>query len=179
MKIKDALGKFIAENREAFDAQMPPEKVWHEIEKALPKDKKHVFWNSVTLWRAAALVLLGLSSYLLASKNYLPPNKQEIVEIQGFNDLEIYYSSQISEKMDMVHRYQSSTGLSEDEITQNLKKLEAMYLVLKDEMKRRPSQDVRDALVLNLLVRIDLINQQLNKLDKTVEISEKQKNIQS
>ena len=48
----------------------------------------------------------------------------------------------------------------------NLKKLEAMYLVLKDEMKRRPSQDVRDALVLNLLVRIDLINQQLNKLDK-------------
>ena len=68
--------------------------------------------------------------------------------------------------MDLVRHYQLSTGLTEDEITQNLKKLEAMYLVLKDEMKRKPSQDVRDALVLNLLVRIDLINQQLNKLDK-------------
>jgi len=40
-------------------------------------------------------------------------------------------------------------------------------------MKRRPSQDVRDALVLNLLVRIDLINQQLNKLDKPTAPVEK------
>jgi hypothetical protein len=124
--------------------------------------------NSVSFWRAAAIVLLGLSAYLLITRNYSKSNKQEIAEAQGFSDLEKYYSTQISEKMEMVHRYQSSTGLTEDEITQNLKKLEAMYLVLKDEMKRRPSQDVRDALVLNLLVRIDLINQQLNKLDKPV-----------
>src|SRR5262249_887621 len=123
--------------------------------------------------RAAALILFGLSAYLLTTRNYAHPNKQEIAEIQGFNDLETYYSSQISEKLDMVHRYQSTTGLTEDEITQNLKKLEAMYLVLKDEMKRRPSQDVRDALVLNLLVRIDLINQQLNKLDKPVPADRK------
>ena len=112
------------------------------------------------------MIFFGLSAYLLISKNYSRPNRHEIAEIQGFNDLETYYSSQISEKMDMVHRYQSTTGFTEDEITQNLKKLEAMYLVLKDEMKKRPSQDVRDALVLNLLVRIDLINQQLNRLDR-------------
>jgi hypothetical protein len=179
MKTKDSLGKFIAENREAFDAQNPPENTWNKIEGALPKSSKQVFWSAVSLWRAAAVLFFGLSAYLMIAKHYSRPNKQEIAEIQGFNDLEIYYSSQISEKMDMVHRYQSSTGLTEDEITQNLKKLEAMYLVLKDEMKRRPSQDVRDALVLNLLVRIDLINQQLNKLDKPATGSDKEKNIQS
>jgi len=54
-----------------------------------------------------------------------------------------------------------------------------MYLVLKDEMKKRPSQDVRDALVLNLLVRIDLINQQLNKLDKPDTVKPTEKKIQS
>lgn len=166
MKAKDSLGKFIEENREAFDGQSPPEGAWKKIEASLPGRGRQVFWNSVTLWRAAALVFFGLSAYLLITRNYSRPNRQEIAEIQGFNDLENYYSLQISEKMDMVHRYQSTTGLTEDEITQNLKKLEAMYLVLKDEMKRRPSQDVRDALVLNLLVRIDLINQQLNKLDR-------------
>jgi hypothetical protein len=164
--MKDSLGKFINENREAFDSQIPPEKAWNKIETTLPKASKQIFWNSVSFWRSAAVILLGLSAYLLIPKNYSRQNKQEVAEIQGFNDLETYYSSQISQKMDMVHRYQSSTGLTADEITQNLKKLEAMYLVLKDEMKRRPSQDVRDALVLNLLVRIDLINQQLNKLDK-------------
>ena len=177
--MKDSLGKFINENREEFDSQVPPESVWNKIETALPKASKQIFWNSVTFWRAAALILFGLSAYLVVSKNYSRPNKQEIAEIQGFNDLETYYSSQISEKMDMVHRYQTSTGLTEDEITQNMKKLEAMYLVLKDEMKRRPSQDVRDALVLNLLVRIDLINQQLNKLDKPDTGKSAEKKIQS
>jgi len=177
--MKDSLGKFINENREAFDSQIPPEDAWHKVETALPKAPKQIFWNSVSFWRVAAMILFGVTAYLFISKNHYRPNKQEIAEIQGFNDLEIYYSSQISEKMDMVHRYQSSTGLTEDEITQNLKKLEAMYLVLKDEMKRRPSQDVRDALVLNLLVRIDLINQQLNKLDKPDTSKLTEKKIQS
>ncbi len=176
--MKDSLKKFIQENRAAFDTQTPPENSWQQIEAALPKASRQIFWNSTSFWRIAAMVLFGLSAYLLISKNYSRLNKKEIAELQGFNDLEIYYSTQISEKMDLVHRYQSSTGLTEDEITQNLKKLEAMYLVLKDEMKRMPSQDVRDALVLNLLVRIDLINQQLNKLDKP-EVSLLNKKIQS
>ncbi|HLZ17266.1 MAG TPA: hypothetical protein VKQ08_09505 [Cyclobacteriaceae bacterium] len=175
--MKDSLGKFIAENRESFDSQMPPESTWKKIENSLPGEKKRLFLDSVTFWRAAAIVLFGLSAFLLVSGNYNRASKQDIAEIQGFSDLENYYSSQISEKMDLVHRYQLSTGLTEDEITQNLKKLEAMYLVLKDEMRRRPTQDVRDALVLNLLVRIDLINQQLNKLDKPM--GSKPKSIQS
>ena len=158
--------EFIDRNREAFDVQLPPEDAWQKIEKTLPQVSKQVFWNSVSLWRVAAAIFFGLSAYLFVAKNYSRPNKQEMAELQGFSDLEIYYSSQINEKMDLVHRYQVQTGVMEDEVTQNLKKLEAMYLVLKDQMKRRPTQDVRDALVLNLLVRIDLINQQLNKLDK-------------
>jgi hypothetical protein len=176
--MKDSLRKFIAENREAFDSQMPPEGAWKEIENSLPWRMRPLFLASVTFWRAAAAVLFGLSAFLLVTGNYSHVSKQDIAEMQGFSDLENYYSSQISEKMDLVHRYQSSTGLTEDEITQNLKKLEAMYLVLKDEMKRRPNQDVRDALVLNLLVRIDLINQQLKKLDKPAG-NNKPKSIQS
>ncbi|MBI1770473.1 MAG: hypothetical protein HYR67_19060 [Bacteroidetes bacterium] len=162
----DSLKEFITKNREAFDSQTPPEKLWQKIESALPKFQKQVFWNSVSFWRAAAVVLLGLSSYLFFVKNNSKTEKQDVAALQGFNDLENYYSSQIAEKMNLVSRYQSQTGLTEDEVTQNLKKLEAMYLVLKDELGKRPTQDVRDALVLNLLVRIDLINQQLNKLDR-------------
>jgi hypothetical protein len=177
--MKDSLKKFIDENRAAFDSKTPPENAWHEIEATLPKVSKQAFWNSVSFWRVAAVLLLGLSVYLLISKNNPRPNKQEMAELQGFNDLEVYYSAQISEKMDLVHRFQSQTGLTEDEITQNLKKLEAMYVVLKDELKKKPTQDVRDALVLNLLVRIDLINQQLHKLDHPVGEAPKPKSIQS
>ena len=169
----DSLKEFVNKNREGFDAQTPPENAWQRIEATLPKFSKQVFWNSVSLWRAAAIVLLGLSSYLLFVKNNTAAEKQDVAALQGFNDLEIYYSSQIAEKMNLVSRYQSQTGLTEDDVTQNLKKLEAMYQVLKDELRKRPTQDVRDALVLNLLVRVDLINQQLNKLDKPEKSDQK------
>src|SRR6478736_2477403 len=122
--MKDSLEKFVQQNREAFDDQMLPENSWNRIENALPKVSKQIFWNSVSLWRASAIIFFGLSAYLLVSKNYSRPNKQEIAEIQGFNDLENFYSSQITEKMDMVHRYQSSTGLTEDVINQQLNKLD-------------------------------------------------------
>ena len=169
----DSLKEFIDKNREGFDAHTPPENEWQKIAVNLPRFSKQVFWNSVSLWRAAAIVLLGLSSYLLFVKSGPKVEKQDVSALQGFNDLEVYYSSQIAEKMNLVSRYQSQTGLTEDEVTQNLKKLEAMYQVLKDEMRKRPTQDVRDALVLNLLVRVDLINQQLNKLDKAKKSDQK------
>src|ERR1041385_1852993 len=169
----DSLREFINKNREGFDAQTPPENAWQKIEAALPKFSKQIFLNSVSFWRAAAIVLLGLSSYLFFTKAAPKIEKQDVAALQGFNDLEVYYSSQIAEKMNLVSRYQSQTGLTEDEVTQNLKKLEAMYQVLKDEMRKRPTQDVRDALVLNLLVRVDLINQQLNKLDKPEKTDQK------
>jgi hypothetical protein len=50
-----------------------------------------------------------------------------------------------------------------------------MYNVLKEEMKTSPSQKVKDALVLNLLVRIDLLNQQLHKLEKEYKKGEDKK----
>ena len=68
--MKDSLQKFIQENREALDSQTPPENSWKQIESALPKISQQIFWNSVSFWRVAAMVLLGLSVYLLISKNY-------------------------------------------------------------------------------------------------------------
>jgi hypothetical protein len=50
-----------------------------------------------------------------------------------------------------------------------------MYHVLKEEMKTSPSQKVKDALVLNLLIQIDLLNQQLH----TIETGEKEKKEES
>jgi hypothetical protein len=49
-----------------------------------------------------------------------------------------------------------------------------MYHVLKEEMKSHPSQKVKDALVLNLLVRIDLLNQQLHKIEVGEKAIEKE-----
>ena len=71
--------------------------------------------------------------------------------------------SEISSKVRLIDRFEGSEGLNG--FTQNFQQLDAMYMVLKEEMKNHPSAKVREALVLNLLIQIDLLNKQLDKLD--------------
>ncbi len=164
--MKDSLKDFVDQNREGFDDRQPRETSWRKIEDNL-SGRSFSLWNSVSIWRVAAILLFGATSYLFLSQKYVKTNRTEEAQLQGeFVDLESFYSTQLSEKKELITRYQSETGLNEDEVTQNLQKLEAMYQVLKMEMHNRPSQDVKDALVLNLLIRMDLLNQQLKKLDK-------------
>jgi hypothetical protein len=80
-----------------------------------------------------------------------------------FTDLESYYSNQIAEKVELIHDF--DRGDEHEQFTQDFQKLDAMYQVLREEMKARPSTKVKDALVLNLLVRIDLLNLQIKKLE--------------
>ena len=160
--MKDRLEEFIRHNREAFDDKEPSEKVWTNINASLAMRRTSV-WNSVALWRAAAVVFMVLCGYLLIPKTADHSIAKDNMSAE-FDDVEAFYFRQISEKVEMIDDFQKSEGLNG--FTHDFQQLEAMYMVLKEEMKSRPSQKVKDALVLNLLVRIDLLNQQLHKLEK-------------
>ncbi len=161
--MKDRLEDFIRENRAAFDDKEPSEKVWRNINASLGLRRTGV-WNSLMLWRAAAVVFMVLSGYLLIPKGTEAPIAAKDNVSSEFDDVEAFYTRQISEKVEMIDEFQKSEGLNG--FTHDFQQLEAMYMVLKEEMKTSPSQKVKDALVLNLLVRIDLLNQRLHKLEK-------------
>jgi hypothetical protein len=158
--MKDELEDFIGKNRKAFDDQEPSEKVWSIIERSLGFQRHASLWNSVALWRAAAVIFMAVTAFLLLPKDQSA--KQQLA-LKEFSDVENFYIQQISEKTDMIEEFKRSDGLNG--FTNDFRQLEAMYLVLKDEMKNHPSQKVKDALVLNLLVRIDLLNQQIHRLE--------------
>ena len=158
--MKDKLEDFIRQNRESFDDQQPPDRVWKNIEGTVNFSTKSA-WNSVALWRAAAVIFMALSAYLLIPKGSAVPTQD--IALKEFNDVETFYVNQISEKVELIDEFQRNEGLNG--FTQDFQQLEAMYMVLKEEMRTSPSQKVKDALVLNLLVRIDLLNQQLHKLE--------------
>ncbi|HYG19519.1 MAG TPA: hypothetical protein VD816_11355 [Ohtaekwangia sp.] len=166
--MKDQLEDFIRENRNAFDDQEPPAKVWKNIAGSF-RNGRNGWWNSVGIWRAAAIVFMAITVYLLVPKNTTPPNAE--LALKEFTDVEAFYVQQISEKVDLIDAFQKNEGLNG--FTQDFKQLEAMYMVLKEEIKTRPSKKVKDALVLNLLVRIDLLNQQLGKLEKEFDKADK------
>jgi hypothetical protein len=158
--MKDHLKDFIQQHRDAFDDREPSSKVWNGIASSL-RFSQQSWWNSVALWRAAAIVFMVLSGYLLVPKQTATQNALALKE---FSDVETFYTQQISHKVDLIGEFKKSEGLNG--FTHDFQQLEAMYLVLKEEMKSRPSQKVKDALVLNLLVRIDLLNQHLQTLEE-------------
>lgn len=169
--MKDELENFINQNRNAFDDKEPSQNLWKGIERSLKLSERTSVWNSVTLWRAAAIVFMVLSVYLLIPKK--EADKNTTVAMKEFTDVEQFYIEQISEKTEMIQEFQRNDGMNG--FTNDFQQLEAMYMVLKEEMKSSPSQKVKDALVLNLLVRIDLLNQQLHKLDKVYKSEEPKK----
>lgn len=159
--MNDQLKDFINKHRDEFDHRTPSGRVWASIQRQLPTTG---WWHSVVIWRAAAMLLAALSVYLYFSHPVVPkPLAKGNLQME-FHDLESFYTMQISEKVALIENME---GDWDDEVfTQDIQKLDAMYQVLRDEMKSRPSEKVRDALVLNLLVRIDLLNQQIQQLEQ-------------
>lgn len=159
--MSDKLKDFIKNNRDEFDNREPSDRVWDGIRKGISSKAGTSLWNSVSVWRGAAMIFLGLSIYLFASNK--PEQKKELSNLQvEFRDLESYYGGQIAEKVAFIDNL---NGYEDNLFTQDVQKLDAMYEVLREEMKTRPSEKVKDALILNMLVRIDLLNQQIKKLE--------------
>jgi hypothetical protein len=162
--MKDQLEDFIRQNKNAFDDKEPSDYNWSKINSEL--FERVSIWNSLTLWRVAAVLLLGVCVYLALPR--FREQQRDVIALNEFKDIESFYISQISEKISLIEDERGrEVGLNG--FTHDFKQLDAMYQVLKEEMKAHPSQKVKDALVLNLLIRIDLLNKQLQKLEKGSE----------
>lgn len=166
--MNDELEDFIRRNRASFDDREAPADAWTNIRRALPPSTS--WWNSLTMWRAAAVLFMATTLYFVIANNLRHSVSQgEQVENQAvlseFQDVEVFYTRQISEKVRLIDNFKRSENFNG--YTQDFQQLEAMYMVLKEQLKNDPSEQVKDAMVLNLLVRIDLLNQQLHNLERS------------
>lgn len=159
--MKDELKDFVQKHRSAFDDKEVPAKVWESIDQSLFKNSFQI--RPIHYWQAAAVVFFAMSSFLLV-RNGLPLAKPG--EAKEFADTEAFYTQQIQEKVALIHSV-NTNDLSA--FAQDLQQLEAMYAVLKEELDKRPSEKVKDALILNLMVRTNLLNKQLQELDRAQE----------
>ncbi len=166
--MKESLDDFIRSNREAFDHHEPSPRVWTLI-------RARIFHNNtgMVFWRAAAILFMGISAYLFYAR-WSEVKKDQLV-LTEFSDIESFYVREIADKIDLIEDAKGGEG-GLNGFTRDFRQLEAMYEVLKDEMRVRPSKKVKDALILNLLIRIDLLNKQLEKMEteeNTEEVSGK------
>lgn len=161
--MEDTLKNFIESHRQEFDDKQPAGSVWSKIQSRLTESVKD---NSITMqvWRAAAVLFFGLSVYLMIARNDGQPIGRDRANLQKeFTALENFYSEQIADKIELIRTIQAQH--EERDFEQDIEKLDAMYQVLREQMRAHPSEKIKDALILNMLVRIDLLNQQIQNME--------------
>ncbi len=176
----DNLEKFIKENRAAFDDKMPPEDAWHNINDRLDNSETKVVPISTYLWRAAVVVLLVAVAWLLVDRSDRDGtiagtnefiNDNEI----AFNDVEAFYMNEIETKQSLIIQFVSDNPELDKDLLGEIDQLDSTYQMLKSAAEVGQSERIIDAMVLNLQMRIDILNQQLEVLEKIKKIKENEK----
>ena len=172
----DQLDDFINENRKDFDTEVPSTHVWDQIRDGLDDGKAQT--SAAWYWKAAAVVLLILSSYLIIDRLRNPGLQPELITQTEMQDefvlAEDYYFSLINEKITEIQNSEMDPELKED-FSSEVKKLDETYLELQSEYSHVKDEKVKNAMIMNLQVRIDLLNEQL-KIIKNVKTFEKNEN---
>ena len=161
--MKDRLDEFVHKHRSEFDDEVPSPKVWRRISSQLPAARSNPF---IRVWQVAAVLFFATTVYLLVDRIQTPiPDK--LAAGESFSQVEDFYFQEINQKRALIQDM-SETGVSAEA---ELQKLDAMYLILKDQFREDPSKEVIEALTLNLIVRLDLLNQVVADIESTEEVN--------
>ncbi len=134
---------------------------------------------------AAVLLLFGCGLTLFMMKQNTPAGNNNMLaakettataNIPTINNIapelvevEAYYTSQIKNKKEELTSYDlKALGLDEQQlIDRELAKLDSSYLLLKKQLYTNPNTDkVMDAMIQNLQIRINVLNRQLEVLQR-------------
>ncbi len=166
----DKLEKFVQDHQEEFESEEPRAQVWERIRADLG-DNRVVSMNRYSwAWKAAAVFLFGLSSYLLIERQTEPRNSEtaqaEDLQRIPLGEIEMHYTSIIEQRKieilkvsadhpDMIESFQNDVG-----------SLESLYVELHAEFRETNNERVLDAMINNLKLRIDLLNYQIALIDE-------------
>jgi hypothetical protein len=173
--MNDKVEKFIKSHRAEMDFREPRPDLWIDITNEInDKQKQKSFNRSFILWRAAAVLLLLVSTWLVVEKFTQQPVSKEIVVNEELREAEAFYVSLIGQKRQEVLKMSEELGLG-GEFENEINALDSMYVVLKDDLKNGNEENVVDAMILNLQLRIEILNRQLSII-QTIENSRKENN---
>lgn len=160
--MNDRLEKFIKEHRAEIDAEEPRPDLWIDIANELNDvHKQKKLTRSFTIWRAAAVLLLLITSWLVIDKLVKEPAPADTVISQDLKEAEGFYFALISQKQQEVMELSDDLNI-ENEFGNEISKLDSIYGVLRDNLNNGSQEDVVDAMILNLQLRIEILNQQLS-----------------
>jgi len=152
------MDEFFRSNRQELDTEIPDDQIWQQLERRLTNSNKMLM-----IWKAAAVFFfLTTMGLVLLQRN--PVTKPEGLQAEvAFEQTETYYTEQIKLRENWLEESPVSTTV---DLTSEYDRLMAMYQVLKIQWEQHPTPEIRDALTLNLIVRLDLLTKQVDQQNR-------------
>lgn len=160
------LEEIVLRNKASFDDLEPNEGHFERFESRLKKQKsKTVEIKINVLIRVAALVVLLLTGAIWVLVNQSSKSVPYNGFTQEMQDVEYYYSTLVSEKMQQIKEFSNDPELKNELITKEFNELDALYKGLQNELKTTPGDErVINAMINHYQVKVEILNKILNDL---------------
>ncbi|KAA6439595.1 hypothetical protein FEM33_11630 [Dyadobacter flavalbus] len=183
---KDRLERFVRDNRDGFDTFLPQDSLWSQIESKLhneipvvsEKSRKKIrrLNNPYFDWRIAAGVFLALGvGFLVYLNNEYGITRDPRVALKvptyarEFNQ----YNNAIEQKREEIIKLARNNPEIYKDFSTDLESLEVSYRNLRSSLSNAPNQEaLLEAMVRNLQLQVDLLNQQLHILQRINKVKD-------
>jgi predicted negative regulator of RcsB-dependent stress response len=181
------LERFIRDNRESFDNLEPSGEVWNKIGTAIgqPQKTTRVISMSRAGWAVAATLFLafaGILGYQMFSrpteapsvtlgekKTEVPANSDSLVNRidPQYGKLVSQFSTVIEAKQTELRKLEKDDPELYKKFSGDIQKLDSAYHSLRNTLNANPNtEQLLQAMISNLQLQIDLLNQQLTIIQK-------------
>lgn len=165
----DNLEKFIGTNRPDFDAEIPTEKVWINLEKHLNKKQpRRILFGALAMKIAAAvaLLILGTGIGISIQKKYGGNSAEDMGTPLATNlkEAEKFYDTRI--KSDMI---QLAAFKTDSTVYFDLRQIDAVQEELRQELQQAPlssQTDIIQKMIQNYQIKADILERVLKQMGK-------------
>lgn len=182
------LERFVRDNRAEFDGDRPSDALWSKIEQALPVNQstpvipvRSKKWKWISVAAAAILIVSAGALYINLTKDSpidVPVSKTVVTQpVHADADIAsidpdyarqvAQFSTIIDEKQGELKSLQKDNPSLYEQFSNDISKLDSTYSLLKRQLPENPNkEELLQAMIYNLQLQIDLLNQQLDIIQK-------------
>ena len=183
--MKDRLERFVRDNREDFDSYEPSKALWKKIEVEVAKQQpagKRLNGKVVKFGRmrwgiaiAATLGILLTVGYGVFVYSTIPNDFASLDMPPAYKSTYgkelVQFTSLVEQKREELKALESADPQLYHQFDAELQALDKNYQSLKNELPQNPNpEDLLKAMVQNLSMQIDLLNQQLQIIQKIKDV---------
>jgi len=176
------LEDFIRSNKEGFDEIEPGADLWSRIEKQLPPEtaKKRgtkTFSLGFVLRVAATVIIVMGISFAVFLKSVQNKGVDYAAINPQYAKQQMHYASLVETKRGELKEIARSNPQLYHEFSSEIAKMDSTYNKLNNDLATSPNQElVLQAMIRNLQIQTEVLNQQLNVIEQYKQVKKDQNN---